>query len=108
MRRSEAPACIELYAETVAGLAVLTILSDITWFPNRVWSACRVSSVSLTDSCVFRTLSLLTLTMGMYWRPLLLARTAPQAQVQRAFAAVAGVRFLETDDKAAELRQRQP
>jgi hypothetical protein len=43
MRRSEAPACIELCAETGAGVVVATILSvtirsDMGWLlPNPVW-----------------------------------------------------------------------
>src|SRR5215469_3465652 len=59
MRRSEAPACIELCAEPSVGLTVLTILSvtilsDMgTWFRIAFDKSPGVSSTSLTDSCVF-------------------------------------------------------
>ena len=105
MRKSEAPALIELCTETGAGLAVVTILSDMIGFRIAFNLRDEVSPTSLT---FFRTFSLLTLTARMCWRRPPLTRAAPQAQIQRAFAAVTGVRWLETDDKAAELRQRKP
>ena len=105
MRRSEAPACIALCANTGAGLAVVTILSDMIGFRIAFNLRDEVSPTSLT---FFRTFSLLTLTARMCWRRPPLTRAAPQAKVHRAFAAVASMRLLETDDKAAELRQRQP
>src|SRR5262249_56859735 len=59
LRRSEAPACIELCAEPSVGLTVLTILSvtilsDMgTWFRLAFDKRPGVSPTSLTDSCVF-------------------------------------------------------
>ena len=115
MRRSEAPAGIELCAETGADLVVATILSvtirsDMGWLlPNPVWLR-RRSVADEFDGFVrfFRTFSLLRLMVRVYWHRVPLTRPAAQTQVQRAFAAVAEMCFLETDDKAAELRQRQP
>ena len=54
MRRSEAPTFIELCAETGAGLAVVTILSDMV-IGFRIPFDLRggVSPTSLTNSCVF-------------------------------------------------------
>ena len=54
MRKSEAPALIELCTETGAGLAVVTILSDmVIGFRIPFDLGDEVSPTSLTDSCVF-------------------------------------------------------
>src|SRR5262249_42603076 len=106
MRRSAAAACNELRAEAGTGLTVLTILS-VTILSVTCLSG-RVSPTSLRDSCVFSDFLAINVNGACVcvWRRRPLTRAAPQAQVEGTSATVAVVRLLETDDKAAELRQR--
>jgi hypothetical protein len=53
MRRSEAPPGATACADTGAGLAVVSILSDISGFRIAFDYRDEVSPMSLTDSCVF-------------------------------------------------------
>ena len=105
MRRSETPACIELCADTGAGSAVVTILSDMIGFRIAFDLRDEVSPTSLTHSCAFSDFLAINVNGAYVSASPALTRAAPQAQVQRAFAALAGMRLLETDDKTAGLRQ---